>query len=49
MSHQRVSRLPDTGVNRGLVGACLATGDRIFVAGSDRVSKLFCDPVAVVA
>ena len=32
-----------------VVGACLATGDRIFATGSDSVSKLFCDPVPVFA
>ena len=32
-----------------LVGTCRATGDRIFATGSNSVSKLFCDPVAVFA
>ena len=32
-----------------LVGACLTAGDRIFATGSDSVSKIVCDPVAVFA
>ena len=32
-----------------LVGACFATGDRIFATGSDSAEKLCCDPVAVLA
>ena len=32
-----------------LVGACVATGDKIFATGSDTVSNVFCDPVAVFA
>ena len=32
-----------------LVGACLATRDRIFATGNDSVSRLFCDAVAVFA
>ena len=37
-------------VAMSLVGACLATGDRIFATGSNRIvsQKLFCDPMAVL-
>ena len=36
-----------SGVNS--VGACLATGDRIFATGIDSASKIACSPVAVFA